>query len=212
MVPCSVLPAAARTSGISMPWSMELRTRCTSGSPIFSSTVLSSSVVSPVTFSSIFLPRRWPRSRTRRGKRLNTKLMGNMRTRMTLSCSARMWRSSCASALRNSPASRPSSGAASWLNTDWVITSSPTEFSSSSIFSMLTRIDPPSGLALRVEASACGAALPPLRPPAADGHRQRRAGVALAPAGSPPMRSMVSSHSLSAHSNTACTAARSISP
>ena len=49
MVPCSVLPAARRTSGISMPWSMELRTRCTSGSPIFSSTVLSSSVVSPVT-------------------------------------------------------------------------------------------------------------------------------------------------------------------
>ena len=46
--------------------------------------------------SSIFLPSRWPRSRTRRGKRLNTKLMGNMRTRMTLSCSARMWRSSCA--------------------------------------------------------------------------------------------------------------------
>ena len=49
MVPCSLLPAATRTSGISMPWSMELRTRCTSGSPIFSSTVLSSSVVSPVT-------------------------------------------------------------------------------------------------------------------------------------------------------------------
>ena len=99
---------------------------------------------SPLRRSSTFLPSCWPRSRTRRGKRLNTKLMGNMRTRMTLSCSSRMWRSSWPSALRNSSASRPSSGAASWLSTDCVITSSPTEFSSSSIFSMLTRIEPPS--------------------------------------------------------------------
>ena len=36
------------------------------------------------------------RSRTMRGKRLNTKLIGNMRTRMTLSCSSRMLRSSWA--------------------------------------------------------------------------------------------------------------------
>ena len=43
-VPTAGLPLATRTSGISMPWSMLLRTRCTSGSPIFSSTVLSSSV------------------------------------------------------------------------------------------------------------------------------------------------------------------------
>ena len=143
---------------ISMPWSMALRTRCTSGSPIFSSTVLSSSVLSPVRRSSIFLPSRWPRSRTRRGKRLNTKLIGSMRTRMTLSCSSRMWRSSWPSALRSSSASRPSSGAASWLSTDCVITSSPTEFSSSSIFSMLTRIEPPSPAAADGSARSAAAA------------------------------------------------------
>ena len=41
------------------------------------------------------------RSRTMRGKRLNTKLMGSMRTRMTLSCSSRTLRSSCARPERN---------------------------------------------------------------------------------------------------------------
>ena len=98
--PPACRPRRARR-GISMPWSTLLRTRCTSGSPIFSSTVLSSSVWSPVTFSSTCLPSRWLRSRTMRGKRLNTKLIGNMRTRMTLSCSSRTLRSSCARPARS---------------------------------------------------------------------------------------------------------------
>ena len=39
-----------------MPWSMALRTRCISGSPIFSTTVLSSSVSAPLMTSSMSLP------------------------------------------------------------------------------------------------------------------------------------------------------------
>ena len=42
------LAARRRTSADSMPWSMALRTRCVSGSPIFSTTVLSSSVSAPL--------------------------------------------------------------------------------------------------------------------------------------------------------------------
>ena len=48
-----------------------------------------------------------------RGKRLNTKLMGNMRTRMTLSCSSRMLRSSWARPARSFSALAPSSAAPS---------------------------------------------------------------------------------------------------
>ena len=143
-----------------MPWSTLLRTRCTSGSPIFSSTVLSSSVCSPESCSSIFLPSRFDRSRTRRGKRLNTVPTGNMRTRMTLSCSSRMFVSSCARPDRSRSACMPSKCLLSWLSIDWVITISPTVFSSSSIFSMATRIELTSvpAAALAGAARAAGAA------------------------------------------------------
>ena len=93
-VPVSDLPAPRRLAGISRPWSMALRTRWTSGSPIFSSTVLSSSVVSPRRSSTTFLSSFCARSRTRRGKRLNTVLIGSMRMLITLSCSSRVWRAS----------------------------------------------------------------------------------------------------------------------
>ena len=79
-----------------------------------------------------------------RGKRLNTKLIGNMRTRMTLSCSSRTLRSSCARPERNCSATAPDSLSPSWLSMDCVMTSSPTVFISSSIFSVLTRIELPS--------------------------------------------------------------------
>jgi len=36
IVPCGVLPAASRLAGVSIPWSALLRTRCVSGSMIFS--------------------------------------------------------------------------------------------------------------------------------------------------------------------------------
>ncbi len=99
MVPVSFLPAAARCSGVSRPWSSALRTRCTKGSLIFSSTVLSSSVFSPVSLSSTFLPSLRERSWTMRGKRLNAKLIGSMRICITLSCSSRVLRASCESPL-----------------------------------------------------------------------------------------------------------------
>ena len=79
-----------------------------------------------------------------RGKRLNTKLIGNMRTRMTLSCSSRTLRSSCARPERNCSATAPDTLSPSWLSIDCVMTSSPTVFISSSIFSVLTRIELPS--------------------------------------------------------------------
>jgi hypothetical protein len=79
-----------------------------------------------------------------RGKRLNTKLIGTMRTRMTLSCSSRTLRSSCASPARRRSPFESLSNPPSWPSMDWVITSSPTLFIRSSIFSTLTRMDPTS--------------------------------------------------------------------
>jgi hypothetical protein len=53
-------------SGDSMPWSIELRTMCSSGSESSSAMVLSSSVSSPLASKTICLPARRARSRTRR--------------------------------------------------------------------------------------------------------------------------------------------------
>src|SRR5574343_511620 len=72
MVPCSCLPLATRSAGSSMPWSQLLRTRWVSGSVIFSTKPLSSSVASPWVTSSTFLPSLLARSRSMRGKRLKT--------------------------------------------------------------------------------------------------------------------------------------------
>jgi len=67
--PASVLPAATRAAGISMPWSMLLRTRWVSGSTMRSIKPLSSSVAAPLVMKSIFLPSLAARSRTMRGRR-----------------------------------------------------------------------------------------------------------------------------------------------
>ena len=48
MLPTSGLPRAIRVSLSSRPWSAELRSKCCRGSPIWSTTVRSSSVSSPV--------------------------------------------------------------------------------------------------------------------------------------------------------------------
>ena len=137
-----------------MPWSMELRTRCTSGSPIFSSTVLSSSVVSPVTLQLDLLAEALAQVAHQAREAVEHEADGQhahahdaFLQRAHVALELRRARSAARSA------SRPSSGAASWLSTDCVITSSPTEFSSSSIFSMLTRIESAvAGCALRVRA------------------------------------------------------------
>ncbi len=84
-VPCAGLPRAARTSGASMPWSIALRTRCISGSPIFSTTVLSSSVSSPLTFSSTSLPSSRATSCTTRLKRPKVAPILTMRSCRALS-------------------------------------------------------------------------------------------------------------------------------
>ncbi|MCY1558599.1 hypothetical protein D9M68_955490 [compost metagenome] len=54
-----------------MPWSMALRTRWVRGSPMRSTTVLSSSVSAPSTCKTMSLPSSLETSRTTRWKRLN---------------------------------------------------------------------------------------------------------------------------------------------
>ena len=93
IVPCSGLPLARRSAGISMPWSQLLRTRWVSGSVIFSTRPLSSSVASPCVTSSTFLPSLAARSRSMRGKRLKTIDIGIMRIDITDSCRSRVLRS-----------------------------------------------------------------------------------------------------------------------
>ena len=75
-VPRGGLPAAARASGPSMPWSQLLRMRWTSGSPSRSMTVLSSSVSAPSVTRSISLPSSAERSCTSRLNRLKVVPMG----------------------------------------------------------------------------------------------------------------------------------------
>ncbi len=66
-VPRRGLPAASRASGVSMPWSTELRTTWVSGSLTASSRVRSSSVSRPCMTRSTSLPHWADRSRTTRG-------------------------------------------------------------------------------------------------------------------------------------------------
>ena len=84
--PVSGLPAARRCSGVSMPWSAQLRIMCVSGSRMSSISWRSSSVSEPSDVSSIFFSRSAESSRTRRGRFAKRRPMGCMRARMTLSC------------------------------------------------------------------------------------------------------------------------------
>src|SRR5882672_4163312 len=63
-----------------MPWSIAFLTTCMSGSVIFSTIDLSSSVSEPVSTSSMSLPSSRPRSWARRVKRLNVSPIGTMRS------------------------------------------------------------------------------------------------------------------------------------
>jgi hypothetical protein len=78
--PFAGLPAAARAAGGSMPWSMAFLTRCISGSPIFSTTDLSSSVSAPLITSSMSLPSSLETSRATRWKRLKVSPICTMRS------------------------------------------------------------------------------------------------------------------------------------
>ncbi|OPZ59520.1 MAG: hypothetical protein BWY87_00962 [Deltaproteobacteria bacterium ADurb.Bin510] len=136
MVPPAGLPAEMRASGLSMPWSRLLRIRCTSGSPSFSSTVLSSSVSPPRVLNSISLPSSAERSRTRRLKRPKVEPIGSMRMLMVFSRSSAESRSTSSATPRISASLR---FRASWLRRAWTITSSPTRLTSSSSLSEATR-------------------------------------------------------------------------
>jgi len=93
-----------------------------------------------------------------RGKRLNTTLMGNMRTRMTLSLQLAHVALELGQSTPELLRVGPSSLEPSWLSIAWVITSSPTVFISSSIFSTLTRMEPESAT-LATAAGAAAAAV-----------------------------------------------------
>ena len=98
--PSRDLPAEARVSASSMPWSMQLRTMCVRGERSCSSTCLSTSVSPPwmSSVTSLFSSR--VRSRTMRGKLSKTVDTGSMRVRRTSS-----WRSVVTCAMRRLSAS-----------------------------------------------------------------------------------------------------------
>ena len=206
IVPASGLPAAARSAGVSRPWSIALRTRCTSGSTIFSITPLSSSVASPEVRSCTCLPRRVARSRTMRGKRLKANSTGSMRTPSTDSCRSRVLRSSCTRPANSGSLATGSRCSQRWRSMAWVITSSPTRLIRASTLATATRIElstpsptlPTNASAVGVAASASGAA------PAA------AAGIAVA-AGAASWR-MSSAHSSSTQANASSIAARGTLP
>ncbi len=134
--PVRGLPAASRSSGISIPWSTALRTRCTSGSARASTRFLSRSVSSPTSSRLISFFRLRARSRTRRGKRPKTFLIGCMRVFITALCRSAVTTSrlETALAIASSPLLEPRR--TSRLRTS---TSSPTMFMISSRRAVSTR-------------------------------------------------------------------------
>ncbi len=146
--PSAGLPAAARSSGVSSPWSAALRIRWIRGSANRSITVLSSSVVSPWVDSSITLPVSRPRSWIRRRKRPNRFEIGTIRTTIMVSRSSEASRSTSSETARRF---RSALAEASCLSRDCTMTSSPTRSISSSRRSAGTRTLSP---ALRASAGA----------------------------------------------------------
>ena len=163
MVPVSGLPLARRSCGVSMPWSQLLRTRCVSGSVIFSTRPLSSSVASPCVTSSTFLSSFAARSRSMRGKRLKTIDIGIIRIDITASCRSRVLRSRSARPAASCWYSAVSTCLLFCASMACVMTSSPTRLISWSTFStdtrsVATRFDDGHGLARRRTCAAvrCG--------------------------------------------------------
>ena len=92
---CAVggLPRAARSPGLSMPWSSALRTMCSNGSNSISTMALSASVSSPSISGVTGLPRFSDISRTTRGNLCNTARSGSTRIPRTDSCNSARSRS-----------------------------------------------------------------------------------------------------------------------
>ena len=104
---------------------MAFRSRCTSGSPISSSSERSSSISCPSTTKSTCLPSARAASRTTRGKRSNTCHTGTMRLVMMPSCMSAMSRDACVTV---SVSAASLIVVASCCNRPRVMTSSPMRF------------------------------------------------------------------------------------
>jgi len=141
MVPTSGLPRRRRSSGDSMPWSMELRIMCFSGSLICSMTFLSSSVSVPLILISIFLPSSKDMSLTTLRKRLKVPSTGTILTRMTCSCRSREILSRADVApCRVRDRDESVTSLAHWVMRATDMTISPTRFTSLSSLSVSTRM------------------------------------------------------------------------
>ncbi len=99
----SGLCARRRSAGVSMPWSIALRSRCTSGSRICSRMRRSISIAAPSIRSSTCLPLSRARSRTRRGAISSSVENGSIRVRFM---SSSRWSTMPASARRSCQALR----------------------------------------------------------------------------------------------------------
>ncbi|MNO87608.1 hypothetical protein D3C76_790310 [compost metagenome] len=97
MVPTSGLPLARRASVDSMPWSTALRSMCSSGATIRSSTVRSISPSALLTTKSTCLPSSLATCRTMRRRRGTRRSNGTMRVRIRPSCSSVLTRACCSS-------------------------------------------------------------------------------------------------------------------
>ena len=122
---------------------MALRTRCVSGSTMYSLTLLSTSVVSPRVWRTTCRPAAWARSRTSRGRRANACWIGTTRTFMTRSWSSRTRRSMRVTASWSGPCTGPIRATSS-ATMDCETASSPTRSTRRSTFSVATRSVPPS--------------------------------------------------------------------
>jgi hypothetical protein len=155
MVPWAGLPTATRCSGVSIPWSTQLRTRWVKGSRTASRMVLSSSVSRPSVDSATCLPQAWARSRTTRGSFCHRLSTGCMRVFMTRSCRSVAMASRRCEARTSGTSLRPSVKRTIWLR---VSTSSPTSVISSSSRPTSTRRVPPGTGAAAGTAAAGGEA------------------------------------------------------
>ena len=153
------MPSAIRSSLSSRPWSAEFLNKCWRGSPISSITVRSSSVSSPVIWSSIFLLSFLLKSLIIRGKRFTTFSIGTILTFITDSCRLVVTLSRYSICSLNA-ASLLVSSSVEFIDTSpfLAIISSLTRFIRTSSFSISTRtVRPTAGFAVDFLAAGCAA-------------------------------------------------------
>ena len=158
MTPFSGFPAAARSSFSSIPWSTEFRIICISGSEICSIIFLSTSVVSPIIFNSMFLPTLRDASNTILFIFWNVLVSGIIRMDIMTSCNSEVNFVSCAAALLKLFRLNPGTFKSGFCKTtDSAMTISPIKSMSISIFATFTLINVcAAGFSFRVFASCFG--------------------------------------------------------